>query len=139
MENKEYYTPTVEELFIGYECEIAGRNAKKEDGWINHTITNIPTRLICRTPYLCKQDIVDLGWKVGYESPEFYEIFGEDAFGAYKVANKKDYILKYSAKTHSLSIRFYAQDETWITVFNGKCKSKNELKKLMKDYLNIPI
>lgn len=148
-EIEEYYTPEQEELFIGYECQrrvikpnYVEKHLYKWNDWsVDEYYFGIGyeegqdwnyDEVELRTKFLTKEQIEAEGWKIGYEAPEFYEIFGEGSFGAYKLVNKRDYSLRYSVKTRSLYLRFYAQDETWVNVYNGECKSINEFRKLSK-------
>lgn len=138
MENKEYYTPTIEELFIGYELEFRIKpDPIKGVTWTKYTIhkgDNIWDYEL-RTPYLCKQDIIDLGFIYNgrnkfYTDIEDFQFNTVDKEGAYL-----NYFLQFGDKDHYIQIEEMGSD----TLFQGTCKSKNELYKLMKDYLNIPI
>jgi len=151
MENKEYYTPEIDELFIGYKCQ---RRVTKPNyvekylyEWRDYTLDEHYFsagyeegqdwnyyEVELRTHYLCKQDIIDLGW-----------IDTEYGYFDISPSNTDDYLHrlrflndKNRDGSPSIEIIFIGAFDR-STVFYGKCKSKNELKKLMKDYLNIPI
>lgn len=170
MENKEYYTPDLEDFFIGYEYE----RCDKIGEWYKckaqlYGLSDIQTlknqtdlynkygkegfeamvekqkkdkkdfllyseRL--RTPYLCKESIEELGWEYTGKSIDIWfkkeGVFDMGNFTAYKI------VMHYGLEDHRMFI--YAEDQgSEYDLFKGVVKSKNELKKLMKDYLNIPI
>jgi len=130
---KEYYTPTIGDLYFGYQFEYLTISGE----WVKHKFNGADMQLIqncftegnnkdtVRTKYLCKQDIIDLG-------------FIQDIcfLYMYKIPNT-DLYFQLDKQTKEVIISSYSEEDN--TVFKGKCKSKNELKKLMKDYLNIPI
>tara|TARA_R110000868_G_scaffold1729_4_gene13897 strand:- start:3698 stop:4117 length:420 start_codon:yes stop_codon:yes gene_type:complete len=139
MENKEYYTPNIEDFFIGYECEVNWSSGyskeftpfiftlKNKEGVYTN---NYNDALIAyddgyaefRTKFLCKQDIIDLSFKYSEQHNAFFK-------DKYKIAfTQNQSVLIGLVKNHNPRV-----------IFEGKCKSKNELKKLLKDYLNIPI
>lgn len=149
--DKQYFQPEISELFIGYELEYQTFVRKGEDSydkvekWEKLILTrdnfdsnrenwHNPFGLIIRTPYLCKQDIIDCGFSYNEERDEF--IHPKTILGLGTGDDKKVCIYQY--KTNVL---IYTRENrgTEDTLFDGFCKSKNELKKLMKDYLNIPI
>ena len=135
---KEYYTPEISELFVGYECQIIQIGNPKEV-WLESLIDNTSKFIrydyliknkALRTKYLDKQDIIDLGFTTpaytdceGYEYYKFLEDFTEVRIVLNGYEDYSKITIKYDLDS----------------VFEGICKSKNELKKLMKDYLNIPI
>lgn len=146
MENKEYYTPEIFELFVGWEGEVYReyvnvKGATSEwvpfvygkNNAINYFIYNDLVKLRCK--YLCKQDITDLGFIYNgrnkfYTDIEDFQLNTVDEGGAYL-----NYFLQFGEKEHYIQIEEMGSD----TLFQGTCKSKNEFFKLMKDYLNIPV
>ena len=126
-----YYTPEIEDLFIGYECQIHHNIIDPESGlvrvseeWGDYSIysfqegNNIE---LIRTKYLDKQDIEDLGWSP-IESGFFASTF-------------KDFKLNI----HWLGLNsphIYTIEDKFGIIYKGNIFSKNELKKLMK-MLNI--
>ena len=151
--NKEYYTPEIDELFVGYEYEVIMEGNPKT--WVKMIVDSprldyllnvkifangkveysIPECI--RTKYLDKQDIIDLGWNYGNGVTK-------TLFPMFKIDDKTTlfiHLFKGSikiTKCHSYDDNFI-QEVSFETIFDGVCKSKNELSKLMKDYLNIPI
>jgi len=158
MGNKEYYTPNKDDFYFGFEFQVS---VPYTDKWVNTILDDDEEwRFIdsvyfhkeekerLRVSYLCKQDIIDLAWK--------FEVFGiNDSFKRHLPKNyvfdEKDYPFEswfssgkywmgfYDA-IHKIAIIEKGDFPDGQTIrFAGICKSKNELKKLMKDYLNIPI
>lgn len=135
MENKLYYTPTIEEFHVGFECELRNSSGPifewepfkiigVDDGEISgnlmdwsfyDTRTAIKDEQI-RVKYLDKSDIESLGWRFGtndYVFPENKNV----TYGQYKLLfnNNELEIIHLSG-----------------TLFRGIIKNKSELKKLMK-------
>lgn len=156
METKDYYTPSIEELFIGYECEyknadkwqgiiIAGIDEK--EGVIQSTQDSYywqPSSI--RTPYLCKQAIEEQGWvfnTLGKDDWFKGQIHKDTPYDElhypFELWFKLDkYWLGFYKAIHKIAIIEKGDFQGGQTItFAGVCKSKNELKKLMKDYLNI--
>jgi len=137
MENK-YYTPEFEELFIGYECEIL-----KNENWYKKTLSfkyepffkkeavifikqDLSTYV--RTKYLDESDILSLGWNKEESLKE-----GVIAF------NKNGYVICYIKEIKILIISRRTKgfpDTPADYLFQGKIKSINELKNVLK-YLGI--
>jgi hypothetical protein len=69
MEEKKYYTPTIEEFHEGIECEYL-KNDRPSDGY-KSIVFHLDqwgdfldiSHYTFRIPYLCKEDIEELGWK----------------------------------------------------------------------------
>jgi len=135
----QYYFPTIDEFFCGFECEIKGKN---ESNWsklvlgkdaIWHLFTNLEyleqaTEQI-RVKHLDRQDIEECGWERDSTSSDW------SAFN-----------LKSEAKyNHCLTIDVGSKKEIGKnivifnnegTIFKGAIRNKSELKKLMQ-MLNI--
>lgn len=133
METKEYYTPDIFELFIGYECQLQniesaqwGKYVIKDTDCFKNFYEYIANNSI-RTSYLCKQDIIDLDW----ENKQYVK----NSELVYNFVKDEWYLEFWVGKIPYIEIG----REGYDTGYTGNCKSKNELKKLMKDYLNIPI
>lgn len=130
MENK-YYTPSLEELHIGFICELGGYS----DNWEQIVIKSTHYPLIfdyfdtlrplkqIRVKYLNQSDIESLGWD-----------FNSEHLGPY---------LKFKFTNSFRYLYFYAQDnkiiidnggwfEDNVQYFQGNIKNKSELIKLMK-------
>lgn len=146
MENK-YYTPELEELFVGYECEIYESvfdNTEDYMEWVEIAINeyfNFQDYHNCkriRTKYLTKEQI---------ENEGFVETFIK-----FRNTNKENYVLGFSKKVEDFILfihldtkyntlkiikefRFLIDDleETNQNIlFSGKVKSINEFKKVIK-------
>jgi hypothetical protein len=135
-EQNKYYTPDISELHVGYTCQLYGQattRLMRDVQWFNFTFTcgniNRAEKLInrkdIRTKYLDQSDIESLGW-------EFDKSRGIPLEYHYtKEVNLKKYKLtKLSTKIH---IGILQQGNT---LYEGECKSINELRKTM-EWLNI--
>ena len=146
MENKEYYTPDIEDLFVGYECEELVGGC-----WKNNIPKNSVTPFVCeerwkpkkfstiisdgygkpdftklRTPFLSNEDIQKEGWEILKDSEDYFDLYK----GSPVIFQCRQYILKYS--THFL----ISIENEYFTKYVGECKSINEFRKLIK-WLNI--
>lgn len=146
MENK-YYTPDLEDLFVGYEYEILN----SEDIWENKKLEfsfgwlEIPENFNenIRTKYLTKEQIENEGWEIYNGRAEFKKCIGyydkeDDLTGT-------EYLLDYNEKTNHLiiecgTINFgeaYYPYEGHNHIFSGQVKSINEFRKVIKMVINI--
>jgi hypothetical protein len=149
MENK-YYTPEIEDLRVGYECEWnTHADPIQVDGytrWMPHTITVETLEnygLGCmrknmkhfRTPYLTKEQMEAEGWN--YSAVDDYYKSSKNSCGTYRIKQLSD---------NKLSIQFvpctslsreksgnYEENRQQMVV---ECKSINELRTIQK-LLNI--
>jgi hypothetical protein len=159
MENREYYTPEISDLFIGYECQ---RRVTKPNyvekylyEWRDYTIDEhyfsvgyeegqdwSYDEVELRTPCLCKQDIIDLGFKEDFDFTSTKHL--QFVKGSIWIPGSLLLDVWYYKQPFMICLKI-VENKTNVdgyditTLFAGVCKSKNELKKLMKDYLNIPI
>jgi hypothetical protein len=127
MKNSLYYTPEINELHIGFECEVLGLIGTKEDQRLFSQTTIISQKelpilhlLEIRVKFLDQSDIESLGWRFGtndYVFPENKNV----TYGQHKLLfnNNELEIIHLSG-----------------TLFRGTIKNKSELIKLMKQ-LNI--
>ena len=153
MENNKYYTPDIEDLKIGYECEFSPSSESKDNGktWITHwkSITIDSSNLLyilganvmsqVRTKYLTKEDIESEGW-------ELFELKGFAYTGkqSFRFGFTKDnYILVLDTRKPHIEITAIDLLKIdWMPEFpeNFKvclpCKSINELRTIEK-LLNI--
>lgn len=131
MENNKYFTPDIEDLHIGYECEIYAQNTDKlirKVSW--HTVTvhfspmmskhvglNQVPRLSktkhIRVPYLTKEQIEAEGWKH----------YGKNCFEL----NPRWFCSWYPEKN-----RLDIYDEENDKNFAGECKDINTFRKICK-------
>lgn len=120
MENK-YYTPTIDEFYVGFECEQKIDNKWYEQICKDYYISILtnesfkPDWNSFRVKYLDKEDIESLGWKWDKHKAGF--------------KNKDDIHLIYWLDEDNKEIVIEAYGEC---VFQGTIKNKSELKKLMK-------
>lgn len=139
---EKYYTPNLEDIYYGYKMQWlqkANGNAFVLDGvdidtWQNwdyhfqgysvNGLRNMIADKRIRTKYLDKEDIESLGWK------EMLTNNIDDNECVYRIGNVD---LDYNLDIHWLHI---ADRIDYDKCFKGKCKSINELKKIMQ-WLNI--
>lgn len=147
MENKEskeqtvtsaYYTPDMEDIYIGYELEQLNQYT---NSWYKRTIQDfeleegIRHRDKWRVPYLTKEQIEAEGWKFTATSVDlWFEKEGDVSLGFFV----SKYILHYGSKEHpkgsnDCRLRVYADDcGSDYELFRGECKSINEFRKIIK-------
>ena len=149
MENK-YYSPKIEELHIGFECEIDQSEINKNFKWCEYVIgTDYETITIARAvsevnkngirvKYLDRQDIESFGFKFDATRSKVDGNF----VGSYE--NEK-YYLDYSPYSYSgefnssVHLRVMKIKDIPITsyqsnyqfIYDGIIKNKSELKKLL--------
>ena len=118
---EKYYTPNIEDLFIGYECESYNNGI-----WEKHTFKDIDYEGILiyldgiwlQTPYLTKEQIQSEGWKLHDEKHNEFR--------------KGCYVLVYRFSNQQLQIADTDSSYGWQVKFVGNCKSINELRKISK-------
>lgn len=136
MENK-YYTPEIDEFYVGVECET------NEDGeWEYYRIKKYTSLLELdkllklggvRVKYLDKEDIESLGW--GLVNPEnSNHVFGLGVEYEYKCENGSSYWLRLDQFEDGVTIKIHngSDWEDNHIYADVKIKNKAELKKLMK-------
>lgn len=155
---EKYYTPELEELHFGFECEVYNSTERymfeAENGWIKTCIGIVnelrfmPTILSLindsqiRVKYLDREDIEECGW----ESQMVVNVFDDedDIISGYVISkgDKEEYVLLHNDENGAVGIytkRIYSLiTDNWeqLTLFSGYIKNKSEFKKLMKQ-LNI--
>lgn len=137
IEDKKYYTPTIEEFHIGFKYEFMNGNLWEESemtiqdykcsgadyeiqgSWFEEELLG-GIRTV-RVKYLDKEDIESLGWKY------------TPCRCLFEMYQNKEYNLYH----YSIASEF--NDKSWIEIlkdedyyFSGEIKNKSELKKLMK-------
>ncbi len=129
MENK-YFTPDIENLCIGYECEINNIHGKWESITITFTNSNsfYKTDLaeVCllvedkyvRVPYLTKEQIEAEGW----------ELSSEDKYLQFV---KPNYSISYVEKLHLLIVIALEEKQSDVK-YSGTCKDINTFRKITK-------
>ena len=125
---KQYYTPELSDLRIGYEYEFTydgGKTYKKEiltgRDFDQLEIPGIIESKI-RVPYFTKEQIKDEGW-------EFIKI--HEMIDPLKEFRKKDYLMTYSEGKKLLTISHIKLDIGEF-LFCGTCKSINEFRTILK-------
>jgi len=140
MENNKYYVPDIEDIHIGYECELKLKENSKtkwckiiiEDGQDIEEIVRsycygIPNDI--RAPYLLKEQIEAEGWET-----EFNTSFDSVLFYAQR-GNLFKLIYNYDIKILDIWTNDSEDDRT-VGLFRGECKSINEFRYICK-LLNI--
>ena len=122
MENK-YFTPDIEDLHIGYECEL-----KETDSWNitvldeDHVVGIIYLKqrhnYDVRVPYLTKEQIEAEGW----------ELLSEDKYLQFI---KPGYSISYVEKLHLLIVIVLEEKQSNVR-YSGKCKDINTFRKISK-------
>ncbi len=136
MENK-YFIPDIEDLHIGYDCEIYNQYSSK----LIKKVEWHPVKVNCSpemSKYVgilqCKKLIKTQHIRVPYLTKEQIEAEGwiyEKEVKTVKCYDKENIFLACSEKTHRMLIRKH-ENETWKTIYFGRCKDINTFKKLTK-------
>jgi len=137
MQNQ-YYTPNIEDIYIGYECEIYSQTSNKlisdvkwhsvkvdyyhdETRTLNvNNIKKVIRKRHIRTPYLTKEKIEEEGWEITFNTID--EIYFQ----------KGKYKMEYFQKDKELLIG----EDLYYPNYNGSCPSINEFRYICK-LLNI--
>lgn len=134
--NNNYYIPDIEDIRVGYECEMEDNikgyfpyifNEKGVRDVMQDVILDYQEAFY-RTPYLTKEQIEAEGWK---EIPR--ELNG---FGKYSYFQKGDKHITFQEENNYIEIHNdegYSEHQTW---YEGECKSINEFRTICK-LLNI--
>jgi len=142
IDKEKYYTPQLEDFYVGYECEVNwNRGYSKEFTPFLFKLGSMPhgyTReygdaLIAyddgyakfRTPYLTKEQIEAKGWVYinPYGDRESFQFNTIDEDNNYL-----NYFMEVSFKDRWLKIEEMGSD----SLFQGECKSINEFRKITK-------
>ena len=122
MENK-YYLPKIEELHIGFECEINQSEINKNFKWCEYVIgTDYETITIARAV----SEVNKNGIRVKYLDRQDIESFG---FKLFENMPSRFHYNKYELDVDYLNVIRIEYDCNYI--FKGKIKNKSELKKLL--------
>lgn len=134
---KGYYIPELEDICIGYQCEIDQSEINPEFGWTPYVVgedyENITiARAInevkyggLRVSYLTKEDIEREGWTINNDRSDNNYIHAGREF---------QLLLRYDIGECILSIRknlIFDGKRDWIPIFIGRCKSINEFLKII--------
>lgn len=139
-----YYTPSIEEFHVGFECEMRNSGVKPII-WETHQLTKAQTTQIIRycdlrgveesgirVKYLDKEDIESLGFKFSYtyEGVDDYTKLRQDSKEPYWEDDY--YYIHFNPNDKWLEIDNDQSYDDLVTYFQGTIKNKSELKKLLK-------
>jgi len=140
MENK-YFTPSIEDIRIGYECEAHLLIIERVDKWIPikfkgvcEDVRKYHSQGVYRTLYLTKEQIEEEGWEFKQTNKirDWYEIESpEDGGNWYGYYIYKAQLI-YDEEMKLMKISFCFDCTTWETVFEGECKCINTLRSVMR-------
>lgn len=126
-----YYTPSYEELHIGYELESKVFLNDGKTDWFKVPLLNIDYSLkeyikqgYCRTAYLTEEDILK-----EFDLPVDKEIWNGKYWNIWNDSSKHNYIIRYRFENQNMEI---CKDDDADVVFRGYVPSINEFKTLMK-------
>jgi len=138
MENK-YYTPDIEDIHIGYECEIY----RGQDTWTKYIFQEEDLfgrfyeqgekinlkKVEFRTPYLTKEQIESKGWEIDKYSFIIMDITNNNELGDEHLFRffKNEFSIIFHNEKHTITIR-NKED----ILYSGKCLSINEFRKICK-------
>lgn len=138
MENK-YFTPSIEDIRVGYECEVnMGLIPGFREGWNKEILNQENTayylkfgsaKSMFRVPYLTKEQIEAEGWIY----TEYTTVYGfHKTF--YKVVDHygvtREIELRYNYETYFLSLEYDCGDR--CTLYEGECRCINDFRLIMK-------
>ncbi len=142
--NETYYTPTIDELFIGYVCDAESSWGYQHGTWPEVLMTdtvrgmNIQRDPIngvingsrwLRTEYLTRKQIEEEGWKKSGGLSDggslLFDLYEKYVLTAFHPVNKR-----------RISIQVIQEDLKLKVLFDGECKSVNEFRLILK-LLNI--
>lgn len=139
-----YYTPQIEDLCIGYECEITyDKNTigSKEEYWLPYRVDrqyfNEGDYAQLRTPYLTQEQVEK---EVGDKFKDFNSNEKSISLITPKVKDTYSQLwINYSLEYKTLSIRQLCPSipefdlpREIITYYHGRCPSVNEFRKICK-------
>jgi hypothetical protein len=159
---EKYYVPGIEDIKIGYECEVVSNYWEEEVSfedwkpWVvsaqdikyadRKGVTAIgllfppfpdrnPPRI--RTPYLTKEQIEKEGWEFRKTNKVrwWYEKPFEVCFGGIPMSPAHKYWeiqLVHDPEYAAIKISAKISDDTLSDIFEGKCPSINELRQIQK-------
>lgn len=138
MESK-YYTPTVDEFYIGFEFELKMIDWEKkvfDNSNFYKSYDNVEGCIIrksIRVKYLDKEDIE----RLGFNTSEFQEMDDTGIYSMYSSRKSKPmYIIQFDENSTELVIQMerekFLRNPAFDTIFKGVIKNKSELIKLLK-------
>jgi hypothetical protein len=154
MEKNKYFTPDIEDIHIGYECEILyphnmiEYNEKlNENLWEKHKFElreslsegdSMSFDYMYRTLYLTNQQLENEGWKYYQNIPDM--VVSEGYVEYYKDVEWFKVVISISETSHYLDVQKVFQNvqigdelqEFRNTIYNGHCKDINTFRKIIK-------
>jgi len=144
VENK-YYTPSIEDIRVGYEYESLQKQQDGSEKWVPQKIVrrydlegdweNWLYYGIVKTPYLTKEQIEAEGWKI--ENVLIQDDDDNDMFSTGFVKDIDEnhwYELFFQGDKIFIQYKWYRNSVTQLcrTVYYGKCPSINEFRTIQK-------
>lgn len=126
----EYFTPTIKELHVGYQCEVLNPD---ENLWEDFVVTKdyclgVLSQWIefkeLRTPFLTKENIekeFDVEVEKRFWYGKYWDVFND--------SSKHNYTVKYRFENQHMEI---SRDDESDIVFDGYVRCVNEFKTLLK-------
>lgn len=145
MEELNYYTPSIKEFHVDFECEIATISSNGDKGWNKRVITiddfyppvsQLESSLIeeatWRVKYLDEADIKSLGFENVVDADGF--IYGYINIPGDKDTLKRKGRIVYNKQSKYTSLKYCTEllPDTWVMSFGGTIKNKSELKRILK-------
>ena len=127
-----YYVPSIEEIYVGFECEYQEPNSKEFE---NDELSERDVAYLlvypdkARVKYLDQKDIESLGW-----------LESNSNYGEYNFKLNNYTLIFWSNTTENYTTNIYIKQESGLGLhcFKGTIKNKSELVKLMSQ-LNIKL
>lgn len=137
----EYFTPLIEDIRVGYECELLRDPSKdvSEQEWMPFTFKRLSLPAYCtekgqfelttqslRVPYLTKEQVEAEGWKITYREikPNPYKVDWINA-------KKGDYDLWINLALHD-KMHLGVDRTKWGILYRGQCKDINTFRQICK-------
>lgn len=135
-ENGKYYTPSIEEFHVGFECEVRHFNPKGEElhyTWRKAKAEFMGNELVLNSGRICSvtdvknirvkhldhDDIVECGWK---------EYVTSGAMAFFKLG-EQTLNITYDTKRVLISVKDFGNN---VVLFNGTIRNKSELQRIMR-------
>lgn len=134
---EKYYQPEIADLHIGYKCKIQNNGHYEEIvlAGLNTSEWTLQTKKCdyyfqieyIRTKYLEKEDIINEGWEIKCNFVQYYNQYKESEFYCFE---KGEYEIRWWGDPDYIEI--YDNPKEWSCIYQGKCKSVNEFKQIVK-------
>lgn len=150
-EENKYYTPDIEEFYIGFECELMSSYGYLKGEWpnimmeetnmlakaehFNWDLTKMIKAGTFRVKYLDQEDIESLGFKRGYSdrdgrSYDSYELITKEQFECCNFMTNNLELKHYYNNGNQYA--FYTKiHKNYRCIFDGTIKNKSELKTIL--------